>query len=70
MINIEVTTPLDALSISLTSMTGVEIFKQDNVKWSDKNRFTISPDKTIQGLYVLRISGAEFQESHLVYISD
>ncbi|HQW27495.1 MAG TPA: T9SS type A sorting domain-containing protein, partial [Saprospiraceae bacterium] len=70
MINIDVSTQLDGLSISLISLTGVEVFNQNDVKLSDKNRYTISPDKTFQGLYILKISGAEFQESHLVYISD
>lgn len=68
MINIEVATLPDDLSVSLTSISGVEVFKQNEVKLSDKNTFTITPDHFIQGLYVLRISGIRFQESHLVYI--
>lgn len=69
-INMEIATQLDNISISLTSLTGLEVFNQDHIKLSDDKRFTISPDKIIQGLYVLKISGFQFQESHLVYISD
>lgn len=69
-INVAVAIPLDNLSISLTSITGLEVFKQDDAKLSDEKRFTFTPDKTIQGLYVLKISGLHLQESHLVYISD
>ena len=69
-INIEVTTPLDDISISLTSLAGLDVFNQNDVKLSDKNRLTISPDITIQGLYILKISGLQFQETHLIYIAE
>ncbi len=69
-INMELPFPIDGLTISVTSITGLEVLKQTDVKLSDQNRLTIYPDITNQGLYVLKISGILFQESHLVYISD
>ncbi len=69
-IYIEMPFPIDDLTISLTSLTGLEVLKHNSVKLSDHPYYKIIPGPDITGLYVLKISGFQFQESHLVYISD